>query len=244
MKNNSILLGPRYLLEGFQLMLKPGLKRYVFIPLLINIVLFIGLYALSRHFFAEFNHWVENNLPHWLQWLGSILWLIFFLGFFLFMVYAFVTIANLVAAPFNSLLAEKVEFHLTGVTRKVSLVHTIKDVPRIIGRQLAILGYYIPRAIFLLILFIVPVVQIVAAILWFLFNAWFITLTYIDYPTDNNHIPLHNVREQMKEKRWLSLGFGMSTLVLMMIPIVNLFVIPAAVAGVTKLWVENMKLRK
>lgn len=238
MRNNPYI-GARYILDGFKLILKPGLKRFVVIPLLINIILFAALFALSKHFFGVFNHWLVNHLPHWLYWLSNVLWLVFFIGFFIVMIYVFVTVANLLAAPFNSLLSEKVELYLTGTAREQSLRETIYDIPRIIGRQFAILGYYIPRAILIFILFFIPIIQILAAPLWFLFNASFMTLQYIDYPTDNNRVSLTTVRTQLRQARWLSLGFGSGVLVLTMIPIVNFFVIPAAVAGATKLWVEE-----
>ncbi|MHB1948603.1 MAG: sulfate transporter CysZ [Gammaproteobacteria bacterium] len=240
--NNNPFKGVNYLFDGFKLLLKPGIKRFVIIPLLINIILFATLFILAKHYFGVFNHWFTLHLPHWLAWLGSILWVIFFFGFFLVMIYTFVTLANLIAAPFNSLLAEKVQLYLTGKVQEQSLLSTLKDVPRIMGRQLAILGYYLPRAIVVLILFFVPVIQLVAAIIWFLFNASFMTITYIDYPTDNNRIPLRVILMQLKSARWLSLGFGSAVLVLTMIPVVNFFVIPAAVAGATKLWIEQYKL--
>lgn len=239
MTHNNLLTGANYLLEGFKLLLKPGLKRFVIIPLLINIIVFVGLFFLSYHFFGELNHWLESHLPHWLRWLGVILWGIFFLGFALVMIYTFVTVANIVAAPFNSFLAEKVQLYLTGKIHEQSFWAICKDIPRIVGRQFAILGYYLPRAIALLILFFIPIIQIVAAFFWFLFNAWFMTLQYVDYPTDNLHIELKTVRTRMTEKRWLSLGFGIGVLLFAMIPVLNFFVIPAAVAGATKLWVKE-----
>ena len=239
MNNNNFIAGAGYLMDGFQLIFKPGLKRFVIIPLLINIIIFTGLFLLSRHFFGEFNHWFENFLPNWLKWLGTILWLLFFIGFVLFFMFFFVTIANIVAAPFNSFLSEKVEVYLTGKTaNQLTLFETIKDVPRIMGRQIAILGYYLPRAVLLLILFFVPIIQVAAALLWFLFNAWFMTLQYTDYPTDNHRIAFSEVRVKLGQMRWLSLGFGMSVLVLTMIPVLNFLIIPAAVAGATKMWVE------
>ncbi len=36
------ILGAQYLLDGFILIRQPGLRRYVIIPLMINILLFIG----------------------------------------------------------------------------------------------------------------------------------------------------------------------------------------------------------
>jgi CysZ protein len=232
-----------YLIEGFKLIIKPGVKRYVAIPLFLNIILFVGLFFLARHFIHVFNIWFISHLPSWLHWLSSVLWLLFFLSFFLILIYTFVIFANLISAPFNSLLAEKVELLLTGKTiEQRSLFENIKDVPRIIGRQLAILGYYLPRAVIILILFLIPVIHFIAVIIWFLFNAWFLTLIYLDYPTDNHRIPLQQVKNWMRERRGVSLAFGISILIGTMIPILNLFVMPVSVAAATKFWIDSKSL--
>src|SRR5687768_9453686 len=102
-----------YLGQGFSLITKPGLKRFVIIPLIINILLFTGLFLLLRYLVVEFNDWFINFLPTWLHWLSILLWVVFFLGFFVIIIYTFVTITNLLSAPFNSFLAEKVEIFLT-----------------------------------------------------------------------------------------------------------------------------------
>ncbi|RDI40961.1 sulfate transporter CysZ [Aquicella lusitana] len=237
---NNPFSGFYYLMAGFGLISKPGLRRYVILPLIINIVLFIILLMLLFHYMDAFNHWFESLLPTWLQWLGNILWLFFFVGFFLIFIYAFVTIGNIVAAPFNSLLAEKVEQYLTGKMPEArGLLENIKDVPRILGRQFAIIGYYLPRAIVLLVLFFIPLAQPFAVVLWFIFNAWFMALTYIDYPTDNHRIPLNDVRAWLGQRRWTSLGFGASVLIASMIPVLNFFTIPAAAAAATRFWIEE-----
>lgn len=231
--------GFHYLTNGFSLLTKPGLKRFVVIPVLINICLFFCMFFFVKHYFVEFNNWIIGILPSWLHWLSHILWILFFIGFFLITIYAFVTIANLIAAPFNSLLAEKVEIYLT--KENLPTTHFLNDIPRVVIRQLAIIGYFIPRAIVLLLLFFVPIVQFVAGFLWFIFHAWLMALQYLDYPTDNHKIPFSKVCTELYEKKWLSLSFGVSVLVLSMIPILNWFVMPAAVAGATQLWVEQFK---
>lgn len=234
--------GLYYLLNGFSLIVQPGLKRFVLIPLLINVLLFIGLFFLLQHVFTTINHWFLHFLPHWLQWIGSILWGLFFISFFLVLVYTFVTLANLISAPFNSLLAEKIEAHLTGKrSREQSFSEMIKDTPRVLSRQFAMIKYYLPRALVLLCLFFIPVIQIVAAFIWFLFSAWFMTIQYIDYPSDNQRVPFHEVRQQLGQNRWDAFTFGISILVLMMVPFLNLIVMPAAVAGATQWWIEKIQ---
>lgn len=243
---NNAISGIQYLLSGFQLISKPGIRRFVIIPLIINITVFTALFFIFNYFIKEFNLWFAHFLPSWLQWLSSIIWLVFFAGFFVMILYTFVTLANIISAPFNSFLAEKVEFYLTGkVFEDRSLWDNIKDIPRIVGRQISIIFYYLPRALLILLLFFVPMVQAIAALVSFLFHAWLMTLTYLDYPTDNHRVAMSKVRAWSHQRRWVSLGFGVSVLIFSMIPIINFFTIPAAVAGATKLWVdENNKFKQ
>lgn len=237
---NSFFKGLAYSTQGFTLIFKPALRHFVIIPFLINIGIFIGLFFISRHFFREFEQWFIHFLPHWLDWLSGFLWLLFFMSYFLIAVYTFITVANLISAPFNALLAEKVEIYLTGKEPEPqNTLQLIKDIPRVIGRQLKIIAYYLPRAAFLLILFFIPLVQTVAPLLWFLFSAQCMTLQYIDYPTDNHRIPLRMVQNWAHAEPGLVLGFGCGILFITMIPLLNCIVIPAAVASATQLWLEQ-----
>lgn len=236
---NQFFTGASYLIDGFSLITKPGLKRFVFIPILINILVFLAFFIFLRQYFAELNHWVQSFLPSWLHWLATILWLLFFVSFFLLFIFTFVAVGNVISAPFNSFLSEKVELYLTGtLPESRGWFASLTDVPRVIGRQLQTISYYLPRALGLLILFFVPVVQVIAAPLWFIFNGWFMTLSYVDYPADNHRISFHDMLTKLKAKRGLALGFGVALLLAAMIPGINLFVIPAAVAGATKLWLN------
>lgn len=236
--------GVYYFLHGFKLMLRPGIKRFVILPLLLNSLLFLGLFLLAQHFISEVNIWLTHLLPDWLHWLRFVVWVLFVISFLLIFIYTYVTLANIISAPFNGLLSEKVASQLTGQPApNIGWLATIKDIPRICGRQLAIIGYYLPRALGLGILFFVPVVQLIAAPLWFLFHAWFMALQYVDYPTDNQRIPLRSVRKQLSDKRWLNLTFGSSVLVASMIPLLNVLVMPAAIAGATELWVREYNSR-
>lgn len=232
-ENNGIT----YLLDGFKLIFKPKIRRFVFIPLLINILLFCGLLFTFIHFFSTANQWMMSHLPSWLHWLSGVLWVLFFLSFSTVMVYTFVTLVNIISAPFNGLLAEQVELHLTG--QKPINSHFFKDSVLSIKRQFTILGFYLPRAALLLLLFFVPLLQVLAAPIWFIFNAWFMALQCIDYPTDNHKIPFAEVRAKLEARKFLVLTFGISVLVISMVPIVNCLIIPAAVAGATKLWLTE-----
>ncbi|HTM64474.1 MAG TPA: sulfate transporter CysZ [Gammaproteobacteria bacterium] len=240
----SFLDGVDYLFSGFGLIARPGLKRFVIIPLVINIILFSILFVLLSHYAGMLHDWVSGYLPSWMQWLSTIIWLVFFLGFFFVFIYAFAALGAITAAPFNGLLAEKVEMVLTGkIPQDRGLFENIKDMPRIISRQFAILFFYLPRAVIILVLFFIPVVHWLAIVLWFVFSAWFLALQYIDFPTDNHKIPVAKVREWLNDRRAVTLGFGISLMFVMSIPVLNFIAIPAAAAGAAKFWVEENRQR-
>ena len=235
--NQSPAIGIGCALEGIGLLFKPGIRRHVIIPLIVNTILFVTLLIFSMHYFEILTTWVNNHIPSWLHWLSWLLWTLFFVTSLVVVSYTFTLFANLIAAPFNSFLSEAVEFHLTG--NKPNSVSIWKIAPRAIMRQLEIILYYLPRALILLVLFFIPVIQIAAGICWFLFNSWMMCLQYSDYPMDNHQISFSDMRQHMGKNRLCSLGFGCAVLCLTLIPVVNFLVMPAAVAGATKLWVES-----
>lgn len=237
-KQSSSGLG--YLMAGYGIISQPGLRRFVIIPLIINLLFFVALFFTLKHFVVELNAWLAGYLPTWLQWLSGVIWVLFFITFMLIFLYAFVMLANIVAAPFNNLLAEKVEHYLTGkLPPQRTFTQNMMDIPRVIERQLMIMLYFVPRALVLGILFFIPVINIFAAALWFGFSAWFMAMQYLDFPTDNHRVPLRDVRAWMSTRKWLSLEFGACILGAMMIPGLNLVTMPAAVAAATKFWIEE-----
>ena len=95
MKHIAPISGFAYLIKGFESLNNKGLKRFVLIPLIINLVIFAVLLYFSGHYFAGFVHWLDAKLPSWLQWLNWILWPLFVIAASLFVVYTFTIIANI-----------------------------------------------------------------------------------------------------------------------------------------------------
>lgn len=235
--------GPQYLNAGFKMIMRPDLRIFVLLPLSINIAVFFGLiyFAVQR-----FNGWVAQlmpNLPSWLSFLDYILWPLFVVLVLLIIFFTFTTIANLIAAPFNSFLAEKVEVIARGEDHfpPFSWGELLAMVPRTMAREMRKLGYFLPRALGLLILSFIPGLNIIAAPLWVLFNIWMMAVQYIDYPADNNKVSWPVMMEWLRSRRLLSLGFGGITYLALMVPFFNLIAMPAAIAGATLLWVEQRK---
>ncbi|HEY9199821.1 MAG TPA: sulfate transporter CysZ [Gammaproteobacteria bacterium] len=240
---NDFLKGFAYLLEGLRLIRLPGLRRFVVIPLLVNTLLFTGLMFAAVYGFERLLDYLLSFLPDWLHWLQYLLWPLFAVSVLLILVYSFTLIANLIAAPFNGVLAEAVEKHLGGQ----SLEQTgnwralLADIVPSLLSELQKLGYFGLRALPLLLLFVIPGINLAAPVLWTVFSAWMLALEYADYPLGNHGLKFRDQRPRLRGRRLLTLGFGLGVLGLMLIPVVNFVAMPAAVAGVTALWVRELR---
>jgi CysZ protein len=240
MKNSHS--GVHYLLEGLRLVRQPGLRRYVIIPLLVSIIFFsVAIYGLT--------HWLEvlmklllGYLPAWLDWLQYLLWPVFAIAGVLIIFYSFSIITNLIAAPFNGMLAEAVEKHLTGQPVETGGWQAlIKDIVPSILSELRKLLYFLLRAVPLGILFLIPGVNVAAPFIWGLFSAWMLVIEYVDYPMANHLLHFSTQRKVLRKRRVLAYGFGGSSLLMTMIPIVNFFAMPVCVAGATAMWVGELR---
>lgn len=232
-----------YFLHGIELALTPGIRQFVILPLLANIVLVGG--ALF-YLFSHLDVWIEQlmgQLPDFLSWLSYLLWPLLVLTILATFSYFFSTLANFIAAPFNGLLAEKVEEHLT--QKKVNedgMLAVLKDTPRILAREWRKLVYVLPKAVGLFLLLLIPALgQTVGPVLWFIFTAWILAIQYCDYPFDNHKVPFNDMRNNLKQKQGKAYGFGVLVSVFTTIPILNLIVMPVAVCGATSMWVSEFK---
>ena len=237
----AALSGPQYLREGLRLILSPGLRLFVILPLTVNLLLFGGLIYLALR---QFEGWVEAfmpSLPDWLAFLQYILWPLFVALVVLMVFFTFTMLANIIAAPFNGFLAEKVETVARGEDSSppFSWAELLAMLPRTLGREARKLGYFAPRALALLVLSFIPVVNLAAAPLWLLFGVWMMAVQYIDYPADNNKMSWSEMLVWLKERRWKSLSFGAVTYAALLVPGLNLLIMPAAVAGATLFWVRE-----
>lgn len=242
---NAFLLGIRYFIKGMKTLFRPGLRIFVLVPFLLNLIIFSGLFVLLFMQFDPLQQWFVGSMPGWLsfEWLFAFLFGIIFLVTAFISIQSFTLFGNLLIAPFNGILSEKTEILLTGEVMD-SNWHwkaLIKQIPQSLYREIRKILYFLPRALFLLILFIIPVVNVVAGFLWFIFGAWMMAIQYADYPMDNNRKSFAELHTWLKSSRLTALGFGTAVVVCAMIPLVNFIVMPAAVVGATIFWIENYR---
>lgn len=240
--SRSLIRGASYALTGLRWLPKAGLRGFVALPLLINTVLFGAGIWWSASQFERLDQVARNWLPGWLAWLHWLLWLLFVLAVLLVMVYVFTVVANFIAAPFNGLLADRVEKLASPSNAPSPLASepAWKDLLLSPLRELHKLLYFVGWAIPLLLLSFIPVINVVAPALWALFSAWMLALEYADYPLGRRSLSFREQRRLLRRHWPLTLGFGGMTLLLTLVPGLNFLAMPAAVIGATLMWTREM----
>ena len=246
MKGNPAL-GARYLIRGLQFLGTPGIRAFVIVPLLLNIIIFGVLIRFSLH---QFSGWLEVLLgwiPDWLGFIRWVLWPLFFALILFIAAYTFTIVANFIASPFNGLLSEKAEQLLTGspLEETSGWRELPAMIPRALIRELAKLLYYLRWLIliglFWLLSFIIPVLAPLLPVAWFVFGAWMMAMQYCDYPYDNHQFDIPSLRADLRSRTLTTLGFGGAITFATLIPLLNLLIMPAAVCGATIYWVEELQ---
>lgn len=248
----SWMQGVLALAAGYRLLISRPLRAYAIIPALLSISLLIsGFFWLSHWLNQQLQSWSGwfGWLPDWLtSWLNGLLWLS---GFALFLVLAnflFLSLSSLIASPFNSLLSDK--------TRRV-LGEPLSDDPfrwsqlgrlllHSLQRELAKLFYMLPHISLLLLLsllsFWLPLLNLLTSGLWLLLGSWLLAVQYLDYPADSQGLSLSQTLEVLRRKRLTVLSFGFACYLLVWVPGLNLLLVPAAICGATRLWLQLEKL--
>lgn len=236
----DIVTGTQSLAKGIGLLNRPGVRVYVVIPLLINLTLFAGLIWFGYSRFNPFVEWLMSFVPEFLDFMEWLIWLFFGTLATVTVFFAFTPVANIVAAPFNALMSEKIEEILTGKAN-VSNTSFLEMAIGSIKSQLGKLVYILLWTAGLFLVSIIPLVNLIAPVLWVVFGSWLLSLEYLDYPMGNHDLSFDEQKRRLTQKRGLSLGFGGAVMIMTSIPVVNFFAMPVAVAAATVLWVEQLK---
>jgi CysZ protein len=232
-KSNNPLLAIGYFFKGLKLLGRPELRSFLIYPVLINLVLYSGAFALGYHYISQF---MAHFIPEWLQWLSWMLWPLVFLSFLIIVFFSFTVIANLFAAPFYGKLATKTRSIITEQQSP-----TVEPpLAKVMAAEFRRAGYLFTRALPLIVLFVIPGINIIAPFLWALFGAWAMALEFMAYPLENEGVLFSEQKQLAKDMRLGALSFGGVVMVGLTLPLLNLVVAPAAVIGAT-LYVNDIK---
>ncbi|MGB5219426.1 MAG: EI24 domain-containing protein [Polyangiales bacterium] len=244
--------GLSYALRGgrFVYFQHPTLVRYWITPILITgaalVLVFYGASAL----YDDLGGAVWSLFPEswseatgFLGWLATALrWLIELVSGLLITLLGLVLVvvlSSVVAAPFNDALSEAVEHLLIGSSPPpFSLKRLFADIVRTIRLEIGkVLLYVTIVGPMFLASFFIPGIGQVVSLVGFALTAIYLGVDYVDWPAARRDWSVRNRVAFTKRELAAVAGFGTGVWVLLFIPLVNLFFMPAAVAGGTMLFV-------
>jgi len=237
------LRGAACVFQGAALVTRPGVRHFAYIPLLVNVVVFALLIWLSGEAFdALLDRYLSGSDSIWGSALRSLAWLLFTAAMLLVSFFTFTLAANLIGSPFNEALSAAVSAELgdrpadAGQTWRAILA----AFPAAIGQEVTKWLYFARWLVPALLLFLVPVVQVLAPFVWAVLAAWFVALEYLEFPASNRAQDFKALRRRVRSDRGYLWGFGGTVAALALIPGVNLVLMPVAVAGATALWERHL----
>ncbi len=232
--------GALYPLQAMGLLMQPGIRRFVMLPLGINFIVFTLFFMFGLTSFSAWMEMLAPALPDWLQWIEWLLWPVFIIALLVTGFFASLLLASLIAAPFNDMLSQAVEQHLGHKpAADDAWIQALKDIAPSLLHEARKLGYVVLLATPCLLLFVIPGINLFAPIIWLLFGSWMLAMEYIDIPMGNRKIRFRELHQRMQEQRALCLGLGGALMLLTLVPVLNFFTMPIAVAAATQLYVEN-----
>jgi len=241
----GVFTGLSALLSGFGLLLHPRLRAWVFLPILINLVVFVLLAWLSVEWLTNQIQAVVNWLPDWLSFLSWLMWGLATLMMVLIFGVTFTTITLLVGAPFYVVLTQRAMAVASDEplpeSRSGAAGFTL-EVAKAILRELRKILRILPRLVLALIVSLIPVVNAIAPFVWLYVNSWIFAFQFLDYPVDARARPLSDTRAWMRRHRGTSLGFGFGVGLCAGVPLLNIVAFPAAIIGACQLVETNRKL--
>ncbi len=225
-KGNNPVLAAGFLFKGLKLLISPELRKFIIIPMLINVVLYSAALTLGYFYISDL---IDQFIPGWLHWLSWILWPLFFISFFIAGFFTFTVLANMLAAPFYGKLSAKTLAMVSGK----ALAAAEQPLVKVLFAESKRMVYLVSRALPLLILSIIPGINVIAPFLWALFGAWGMALEYLAYPLENQGVLFSEQKELVKSVRLGALSFGGVAVLGLAVPVLNIVVAPAAGIGAT-----------
>jgi CysZ protein len=237
-KTNNPIYATQCLFKGVRWLGKAPLRKFLVMPILINLVLYSIAFVLAYVYLLDFiAHWI----PTWLHWLAWLLKPLFFICFMLVGFFTFTVLANLIASPFYGKLAEKTrellvesrppqeqpeETEIESEMTKPNALHSMLG-------ELRRMAYFLKWAVLLVIISLIPGLNLISPFLWAIFGAWGCALEFFAYPLENKGLLFLEQKSVIANVRWGALSFGGIVLAGLGLPVFNLVVAPVAVIAAT-----------
>jgi len=221
------------LVKGFSLLLgkaelRAVLWRMILLQFVLFILLMIGVYDLSI--------WLAELLrPSGDAWYVDFYnWLLSFVAILLALavgIVSFVALGSIAVAPWLDQLYVRVA-RLNGVQLKQCLQPWWKSIANSLWNSVMPILTFIPLAALAALFLLVPFYGMIAStVVWTYGGLKLLSYEFMDTPASFQGWKWLQRKEQFEENRWYYMGFAGLAMLLLVIPGINLFVLPAAVVA-------------
>jgi len=232
--------GASYVPRGLWFLLRhPRAWPFAALPLLVNGLLLVGFLFGAWHLHDDAMGWIGPEDPA--GWLVVPLWIGAFLVVVLGAVLATLLLGGILAGPFQEKLSEVIEGLASDsphVEEELSLRSLAMDALGAMRGATERLGLFVLFVIPLMALSLVPVVGLLGLALLYCWSVFFLALQFSDPYLARRKLPRMEKITRLREQLAMSMGFGVALTLLMLVPLLQIVLSPALVAGGTLMWVD------
>lgn len=249
------LEGSRFVLQGLTFLARQRLLwKWAILPTLVNCLVFTAAFAIFvLYAYSPLYQWITRfitpDAPEaWYAWLWVaplqiLAWLLgglLFLSVLVLLSVIFLLVGTAIAGPFLAILAQRVEVLVTGHVAPESTTFwgVLKGIGGSLWDEGLKLGFFIGLQLLFFCIGLFPPLSPVMACVSTLFTMLFLPLEYAGFAMDNRQLRFVERRALIWRHRWLMLGFGMASFVILLVPLLNFFCLPILVTGGTLLFLH------
>jgi CysZ protein len=226
----------------------PRLWRYVLIPMLVNLLVGVTLYAGLLFAGLRAIDGLVAGLPAWAAALGALLRLLLILGLLIATGFVLVRFGVVLGSPWYTKLSAELELLRGGQPlpeQGAGLSTALRDLGRALAFELRKLLLVVLIGGLLLLLNLIPLAgQLLATAGWIALGATITCLDFFDYPLERRLLSFRAKLGVIRRSLPASAGFGLVCLALVSIPFVNLLSIPLCVAAGTLFYCDQIVRRQ
>ncbi len=229
----QIELGFRTYFNAIGFIFSKGLWWTFFVPLVMNILLFIGGYNLVSSLTSAIQDWVLNLVglkgnDFFLSsvltgFLSGVIWILLKVLFFFLFAYVGGYITLILLSPLFAYLSAKTEKIISGKTYPFDGDQWMRDLVR--GILIALRNLFIQLGwmfLFFLLGFI-PVIGWLGAIFLFIVSAYFYGFAFIDYTSERRKMKIHESVQFVRANKWLAISNGFIFCLFLLLPFCGVF---------------------
>jgi CysZ protein len=223
---------------------RPGLWGYILVPILVNIVVGVTIYAgLLTLGLRAIDSFVAG-LEGWAALVSVLLRVLLIVGLLVATGFVLVRVGVVLGAPWYAKLSNQLELLRTGQPLPedgAGLNAALRDLGRALAFELKKLLLTLTIGLGLLLLNLIPVAgQVLAIVGWVALGATITCLDFFDYPLERRRLGFRQKLGLIRRTLPASAGFGLACFWLVSIPFVNLLSIPLCVAAGTLFFCDRI----